>query len=508
MATKEPVLRGPNRRSTYGTLVAVGTVILTVGLLIPFLFADPASDQVLGSRVGISPGLSSDRGMETSNSTVPTPSSDPPSTTVVAGGEGGAGDDEASGTPGQGTDASIGGPDEARRASDVGITADVITVGIPVPDVAAMGDTDGGLQFGETVGDFRKQYEAAIGAVNEAGGVNGRQIVAEYRSYEAADADAMRAACIYLTEEKQVFAVLAGFFGEPILCITEQHDTPLIANAGEPDDYYARSNGNYFSVAASKDRTLRDLVVALHRDGVMAGHTIGVLDQEGVDAIPVDRSLLPALEAAGYDVAHHARIANDVGAAQSQIPLEVQRMRNAGVDTVIVATGLLRATVFAQEAQNQRWWPQYLLSDFASGATDVYTIAMPDGFEGALGYTSFRTGEARAGQPEAQHDAKCRQNYEARTGEVIDRTKIVYANVVWACGITDLFARGMAAAGVNPTRGSFTDALQNLGEFPLPFGDRGSFRPGKFDAPDSIRQVRWDLDCRCWLPTSAFAPTS
>lgn len=498
MASRAPVLRGPTRRNTYGVLAGVGIAILTVGLLIPFLVADPASDQVLGTGSNLSPG----RGAPDlpAATTTTTTAGDGTTTTTAGGG--------ADGVPGSSGDGVGGGssPGEARTASDIGISADIITVGVPVPDASAMGDTEGGVKFGETVGDFRKQYQAAIDAVNEAGGINGRQVVAEYRTYAAGDADAMRAACIYLTEEKKVFAVLAGFYGEPILCITEQHDTPLVASASEPDDYYARSNGNYFSISTSKDRTLTNLVDSLHRDGLLEGKTIGVLDQEGVDAIPVDRSLLPALEAAGYDVAYHSRIANDVGAAQSQIPLEVQRMRGAGVDTIIVASGLIRATVFAQEANNQRWRPQYLLSDFASGATDIYTIAMPDSFDGSIGYTAFRTGEARKGQAEPAHDARCRQGYEQRTGETVDRRTIVYTNVVWACGITNLFARGMAAAGPNPTRDSFSQALQNLGEFPLPFGDRGSFRPGKFDAPDSTRQVRWSLDCKCWLPTSGFTP--
>jgi ABC-type branched-subunit amino acid transport system substrate-binding protein len=390
----------------------------------------------------------------------------------------------------------------------VGITPDRIVVGIPVPDTSALGDTEGGVQFGETLGDFRAQYQAGIDELNAKGGVNGRQVVAEYRLYKAGDLDDMRAACVYLTEQKKVFAVLGGFFGDPILCVTEQHHTLMLAQASEPDDFYARSQGMFFSITASKDRILGDLAASLHRDGALRGRTIGVLDQEGIDAIPVDRTLLPQLERLGYDVAYHARIANDVGAAQSQIPLEVQRMRGAGVDTVIVASGLIRATVFIQEAQNQRWRPQYLLSDFASGSTDVYTLAMPDSFEGALAYTSFRTGEGRAGRPEAAHDAACREVYERRTGERLDRKTIEYFYAVTACGIVDLFGRGMVGAGPNPTRASLSQALQDLGTFDVPYGSTGSFRPGKFDAPDTTRRVAWKLDCKCWLPVDEFKATS
>ena len=38
-----------------------------------------------------------------------------------------------------------------------------------------------------------------------------------------------------------------GYYGDPILCLTQQHKTPFIGQAGEDDGFYARSNGNYFS---------------------------------------------------------------------------------------------------------------------------------------------------------------------------------------------------------------------------------------------------------------------
>lgn len=495
------VLRAPTRRSTYGLLIASGTSILVAGLLLPFLVADPIGDQAL-SAGGFTPGSRSGPVDVEQVTTTTATTTAPPSTDT------GSGPGAVDGTGGPAADDPEAAPAAVERlASDMGITPDTITVGIPVPDTSSFGDTDGGVKFGETIGDIRLQYQAALDELNARGGIHGRQVIAEYRLYEVANLDAMRAACIYLTEEKKVFAVLGGFYGDPILCVTEQHRTPMLAQASEPDDFYARSQGMYFSLAASKDRILADLVTALDRDGHLSGRTIGILDQEGIDAIPVDRTLIPRLEALGYEVAYHARIANDTGAAQSQIPLEVQRMQGADVDTVIIASGLIRATVFVQEAENQRWAPRYLLSDFASGATDIYTVAMPESFDGSVAYTSFRTGEARAGQPEAGHDRACRELYETGTGEALDRTTIEYYYAVSACGIVSLFERGMTGAGVNPTRVTLSEALQGLGRFDVPYGATGSFGPGKFDAPDATRQVGWQHACTCWQPVDEFRPT-
>ena len=92
---------------------------------------------------------------------------------------------------------------------------------------------------------------------------------------------------------------------------------------------------------------------------------------------PVDRSLKPALAAHGIKVAYEARISADDSAAQSQIPLEVQQMKSKNVDFIMLTTGLIVANVFVQQADSQRYTPQYMTSDFASGGADIYTIGMP-----------------------------------------------------------------------------------------------------------------------------------
>ena len=45
------------------------------------------------------------------------------------------------------------------------------------------------------------------------------------------------------------------------------------------------------------------------------------------------------------------------------------------------------ANVFVQQADSQRYYPQYMTSDFASGGADIYTIGMPASFDGAISYT-------------------------------------------------------------------------------------------------------------------------
>lgn len=498
-------LRAPTVRGTYGVLLGSGLAVLAAGLLLPFLVAAPPADRdALGAVPGASaPGADPVVGGvgSTPDGTPLVPGATPGPTVAPAPGAPGA----PVGVPVVGTQGPVP-PAAQRTASDTGITRDTISLGVLIP---SDNSSEAGGSFSDVIGDPKKQWQAYVDELNAKGGINGRRVVPVYREYDGLDLDAQRAACVFLTEQAKVFAIVnsGGFFGDPILCVTQQHKTPFLGQAGESLDFYAKSNGLYFSTTPNKDRVLRNMVAAAARDGAYRGKKVGLLSREGIDAIPVDRSLKPALKAAGITVTYEARISSDDSAAQSQIPLEVQQMRSAEVDFIMLTTGLIVANVFVQQADSQRYYPQYLTSDFASGGADVYTIGMPASFAGSITYTALRTGEARAGIAEPATDAACRKVYERRTGQALDRTATEYSLTVTACGILEQFARGMRLAGVNPTRSALSAGLQSIGAWDVPFSGAGSWSRGKFDAPDVVRRGTWKADCRCWVPAGPFVRT-
>lgn len=506
--TSGPKLTAPTVRGTYGVLLGAGALVLAVGLLVPFVVAD-SPKQSLAATAGSTASPSGAFAARPSGAALPTPTPGPGGPAVGGAGAGGAVPGALPGTSVGGRSGAGGGvpaPASQRRASDLGITRDTIKLGVLIP---ADNNSDSGGSFSDVVGDPKQQWNAYISAVNASGGVLGRKIEPVFREYDGLDLDAQRAACVFLTEQAKVFAIVnsGGFYGDPILCVTQQHKTPFIGQAGEALDFYQKSNGLYFSTTPNKDRVLKNMVAAASRDGVFKGRTVGLLSREGIDAIPVDRSLKPALQAAGVRVAYEARISADDSAAQSQIPLEVQQMKSANVDFIMLTTGLIVANVFAQQADSQRYYPKYLTSDFASGGADIYTIGMPASFAGSITYTALRTGEARAGMAEPAQDARCRKQFEKATGKRLDRTATEYYLTVTACGILDQFVRGMVGAGVNPTRRGLSDALQAIGSFDVPFSGAGSWARGKFDAPDVVRAGTWKSDCRCWVPVGPFTRT-
>jgi ABC-type branched-subunit amino acid transport system substrate-binding protein len=502
-------LTAPTIRGTYGALLGAGAVVLTLGLLLPFVVADAPKDTVVAGTPSSGGGTTAGTGTTGATPSVTAGPTTAPglgstggvtATTGTTGSTGGASGGPFGGTGGSAV------PAAQRKASDVGITRDAIKLGVLIPQDNS---SDSGTSFSDVVGDPKQQWDAYVDEVNSKGGILGRRVQPVYREYDGLDLDAQRAACVYLTEQAKVFAVVnsGGFYGDPILCVTQQHKTPFIGQAGEALDFYQKSKGLYFSTTPNKDRVLQNMVASAARDGVFKGKTVGLLSREGIDAIPVDRSLKPALKAKGVTITYEARISADDSAAQSQIPLEVQQMKSKNVDFIMLTTGLIVANVFAQQADSQRYTPQYMTSDFASGGADIYTIGMPASFAGAITYTALRTGEARAGMAEPKHDADCRRTFERRTGKKLDRTGTEYSITVTACGIMRELVEGMVRAGVNPTRTLLSSALQSIGAWDVPYSGAGSWGRNKFDAPDVTRRGTWKADCRCWIPVGPFVRT-
>lgn len=503
-----PRLEVPTRRSSLGLLAAVGGGVLAAGLLLPFIVGSPSGEVIASGPTpsfsgaaptgnedsGAGEGAFSEAGDVASEATGPI-GSGPTLTPTDANGT-----ESSSGVGAGGTDAPGTGSvsNQPLTASDVGVTANTIKIGVLIPNTDEIEGAD------EYLGDVREQWQVSVDSVNAAGGILGRKIEAVYEGFDALSDDAKRASCIRLTEEEKVFAVVngGGFFGEPIRCVTEQHDTPMIGQPPGDDSYYL---GNLFTITPSKDRVLKNYVTRLHREGRLRGKTIGTLEIEGRDKIPIDRSMIPVLESLGYKVAHRAVFNEDLGTAQSQMPVEIQQMRSKGVDFVLPGLNLGHMTTFVQTADGQGYRPTYFMSDYVCGTCDVFLILMPEGsFEGVLGYTSLRSGEWRVDLPEVAHDRRCREQYEASTGKTVSREGGEYSGVVQSCGIVDIFAAAARASGPNLTQDGLTAALQGRGEFAVPFSGIGSFRPGKFDAPDASRTVVASTGCRCWTPVDDF----
>lgn len=519
-----------SRGGTYSALLAPVVVMLMVGLLLPFVVGDtigsgsgPAEvstfdigDGSFGAADPVAPGSTSTTvaGQAAPGAPVvpgapsPVGGADPVPGTPSPASPSGPSDGAASPPT---TSPAAGGPSAANGPSDVGVTADAIKVAVLVPNLGGFA----GAGFAVDLGDSRAAFGAFFDEVNGRGGINGRQIAASYIDFDPLQDSSMRSACLTATEDQKVFATfnVNGFYGPGILCVGEEHETPLIqAYYSDPDEWYDRTNNLYITAYPSKDRALRNLVTEMHARGALQGRTIGIVDSDyPFDKSASEKTLMPTLRSLGYEIAHRSTLSTDTATAQSQIAIEVQQMQAAGVDTIFFAVYFVYASTWVQQASNRQYFPQYLQSDFANGTSDGATAQMPETFDGAIGVTSTRTGESHLGRPVQPVMQNCIDRWNAVTGTPLEPGGADETIMVGACASVDAFVAGAASRGADLTRTGLRDGIMALGEVAFPLLAPIRWGPGKTDGGDQVRVVRWHWErdgeeCRCWIPVDEFRP--
>ena len=422
---------------------------------------------------------------------------------VAQEGSGGGANGVSSSGTGGGSGGGPAAPEEGRRATERGVTADTITIGATVFD--ASGGTGLGFAFPGLDPQVQEDaYRAYVDLLNAGGGINGRKVALETRRVDLLDPDAARATCLSLTEDAKVFAVLA-FAGD--LCYTEEHETLQIAQAHlESPDFERRSAGRFFAYNMPGLRALASYAAEYDRLGVVKGRKIGVLFVDDQDIPEMVRDgLVATLTRAGHEVVHQHALSVNPSTAASQIPVAVQQMRSKGVDTVWVGVDIVAGTNFVQTAQSQGWRPRYLASDWGQMSSDFSAQAMPESFDGAVAITALREAEQNLPTPrETASSADCRRRFTQQTKRPLAYGDDTYVITVSICGLVDLFAAGARAAGPQLTTPAVSAALQRLGPVSPPVVGPGSFTPGKFGAADTVMTQVWHFDCACWIPADDF----
>lgn len=489
-------------RITFALGAVVGMLFAGVGL---GLVADGPSLQPTVVGGPLSPSATTPEGAPTADGAATPGSVAVGGTAGASSGAGGRGAASAGARGGAGATPGVAGADGAEVTGDRGVTEDTINLAI------LLADTGGAAAFGieGNIGDNKLAFEGYVKEINEAGGLNGRTINAEFITYDPFNYDTLYTACTQATEDFESFSVidLAVYYGPAILCITEQHATPFMTYTGEPDEWYQRSNGLFWGVGISKSRMMRIFANELDRMGILKEHNIGILGTEfPTDRLAIEGHLLPTLDAMGYEYTYF-RASQDIATSQAQMPVAVQTMQQAGVDRMILLLNLLGNPVFVQQAEKRLFFPQYLVTDIACGTCDAATATMPESFDGAIGISTSVQGDARLGRPQPAYDAECLRRHEANTGQRVEYGHPADPNYTAAfiCTLMDRWADGVRRAGADLTRATWSAAMGATGGFDAVGSLGGSWGPGKHDAPDFIRTVNWYYEhegerCLCFLP--------
>jgi ABC-type branched-subunit amino acid transport system substrate-binding protein len=387
---------------------------------------------------------------------------------------------------------------EARTASDRGITPDVMKLGILAiseDTFAAVGATD------------TKRHEDVmrpfIEEINQNGGINGRQLDVKVTRYDPLNPDTMQGACVEQAEDHKVFASIAqgAFFGDAEVCMATKQVPLLTGNPSSEHTLYAREQGWVRSTAQNKTRNAKIWIDWMLQSGLLTpDKKVGILYTDvPEDSQLVEDVVVPYFQSKGLP----KPIISAYSASIAQTPTESQsivlKYRGEGVQLVLPFVSFLRMLLFTQQAEGSGYRPQYSASDFgeiASDATAGFPVAQ---WEGVTGITTHRTGIDPPGEePTTPQYRECTDTYKRYGGTLNAKDDPVeFLNMIHYCQHFALFADAARRAGTNPTRQSYLQAIGNTGTWNkrVIFSEAMTFAPNKYDGPDLYQVVKWQSGC-------------
>lgn len=422
---------------------------------------------------------------------------------------------DSSGTDGTTETTSATGPGDtidpgALRATDIGVTADDITIGIGLIDFSGLA----GAGFGVTVrGDEQQVAEAFVDDINARGGINGRSLEAHIYLVDPLDASKARAACLEATEQHRVFAyvdTLSQYTPAQQACLSIEHRTPLITPTPNGADVMKQAFPNQISPVQDDNRTMKGAAAILKRRGTFGGGfgKLGILDDTCQPAVNAD--LKRALAAAGVSSDRISEFTfdcdgNNVAGQATQAALA---HKQAGVTDVIVATQYVQLQLYATAASSQLFAPRYLVTDLGGLTADISVASMdPTQFDGAIGITSSFSGATAAGRPLpalAQDCNRALRDHGLAPMQNLSGTDGVAAYLCETLTLFELLAR---RAGPVLTRAALTGALPSIGTFHGSYTETAIFdRPGKVSGGDTLAVIEWRRSCTCYHQVESHHP--
>jgi len=388
--------------------------------------------------------------------------------------------------PDEGDDGPTVDPNETYR----GVTPDTIRLGISIFDLSAVGRDNG---------DVAAKYRAAIDAINDSGGVLGRRIEPFFAEFSPLDAASGDAACVYLTEDERVFAVIGAQVVDTVLCYTELHDTIFLSPRPLTANHIARSTAPAISVAAAGDRQVRAGLEAMAAQGVFDGARVAVhASSESAEQLELAVQVLGEL---GVEVVSETLATDqgrDIAASRAEMSVFAQRWDADGA-TVVVSVGDI-GNLEAATALGDAGLDMTLASTQPAAEASVYENYGADlaGLEGAVSIATLAYADmydldvlgVRECVTRFEEASGETVNLRPQTGEVANLT-----TTVWACQLTELFAQIAEAAGDDLTNESFLAAFQAAAGLSATAVEAGSGAPGKWYIDDSLPAVAyWDAN--------------
>ncbi|MFZ9427913.1 MAG: ABC transporter substrate-binding protein [Ilumatobacteraceae bacterium] len=433
---------------------------------------------------------------------------------AACGGDDGGSTTEAPSTEAPSTEApSTEAPAEEPTASDVGITESTISIGVAVADLEAVrAMLPGVVPETLTTDHLFDRWKVFMDDINEAGGINGRTIELVRLVWNPLDQTSFDALCAEATIDNELFAIVNGTglssiarecifaAGVPILygdVMTQaEFDTGLAISLVPPTEVMAAAGAKQW----------------IENTDAAAGSTVGLLANNTPGGTAAGDAAQATLEDAGFVVerANLNSVSGDNAAINEEGATAVGNFVAAGAVHVLVATPFTENTGFWTKAAEAQL--PFTLLDVSSSGCSPFGLSA-DRAATAVGSsctTAFdHSTDGTAIRADSEFEAACRANFDENfteyyggpsspgvpAGRVLTDVAGKVLNSDYTpqeCSLSNIIKLGLEAAGVNPTRASFIEAIQNLGDVPLALigGGTGTFAPGKPFAANAVHVVK------------------
>jgi Periplasmic binding protein len=407
--------------------------------------------------------------------------------------------------------AAAGAPTPVSQASTSarGVSAHSINVVFPV---VAINSEAGQLGFAEDKEYNQQTYSIHlyVNQINAAGGIHGRTINPIIVSYNPANATEMRSLCQQWTQgNPPVFAVIDGigtWTGDNELCVTQEGHTPMIAAWSTTTNWTQQGSPYLWWTGADQAPILKATVQwGLSSGRLGHGKKVGIVvsDQAG-DQAALQSYLLPDLKKVGITPQVYTVSAglNETASTDSDATLAVERLKAAGVQSVIPMLPENAFFPYIGAENSQKYFPQLLLSDYQS-SIEVALGLIPVPYETALNEQEGVTTETLGGFDDARPESKggydpgvrsCYATWHKAHPKPIKGTTSFYIEEqgpiqAWCTSIR-LFAQAATAAGPQLNRRTFVTALSNIKSFPGGLSPLWSFGPHKMYGPNTYTVVK------------------
>ncbi len=433
-------------------------------------------------------------------------------------------------------------PVSSASTSARGVTDHTINVVFPVVSLNSLAGQEGFAEDAE-YGEQQKAIDLFVGQINKSGGINGRKINPIITTFDPTNEAVMRADCKTWTEgSPAAFAVLDGigaWTGDNELCITQEGQTPFIGQWSTVTDWTNQGSPYLWWTGPDQAVILKAVVEwGIHSGLLGKSKTVGVISGDRAsDQLALNSYLLPDLRAVGVTpvVETIASDPTETATTDSQAPLVIQQLRNAGVTSVIP---LIPFNVFfpvLQAETDQQYYPKLLLSDYEDSiesALGLIPIPYKKALDGQEGLTTETLGGVDGPRPESQGGyntgvRKCwtvwhkvyPQIPPGNMNDVIEEQGPVAG---W-CEVIALFATAAKDAGPDLNRRTFVTAMSKITDFPGTWANVLSYGPDKRYGPTESQVVKLRVNsppspllCKptagqpppatCWVTVEPYAP--